>query len=147
MVTENSLPQTSVHHLPLPPIPIATDHGVEEGPAEYEFSISELKVEANRAYGTNLTNDGINQVVYYNHDLTVPNRAHDHEVNTVTEVDQEYELDDIIDDSDLKTEENRAYGSKLSAEPNNNEVMSTDKNIAYEQCNQLAEEGDTYEYI
>jgi hypothetical protein len=124
---------------------MATDHGVEEGPAEYEYSTSELimKVEANRAYGTNLTNE----TVYYNHDLTEPNRAYDHEVNAVTEIDQAYELDDIIDESDLKTEENRAYGSKLSTEPNNNEVMSTDENSAYEQCNQLAEETDMYEYI
>ena len=87
---ENSLPahtQTpAIHHLPLPPIP--TDYAAEEeGAAECEYSASELKIEANLAYGTNLT---INQMDY---DLIEPNRAHD---NSVTEVDQAYELDDKL---------------------------------------------------
>lgn len=147
-MVEDSLPahaQVPIHHLPLPPIP--TDHAAEEeAAAEYEFSASELKIEANLAYSTNLTNDSeIDQAAYY--DSTEPNRAH--EINSATEVDQAYELDDInivANDSDLKTEENRAYGSKLSAEPNN-EVIATDENVAYGQYNQLEEEADTYEYI
>ena len=109
--------------------------------AEYEYSASELKVEADIAYGTNLTNNEVNQADY---DLIEPNRAHD---NSATEVDQAYELDNIIDivanDSELKTEENTAYGSKLSAElNNNNEVIATDENIAYGQYNQLEEAAD-----
>ena len=142
---ENSLPAhtqaPAIHHLPLPPIP--TDHAAEEeGAAECEYySASELKVEANLAYGTNLTN---NEAVSY--DSTEPNRAH--EINSAAEVDQAYELDDIIDiianDSGLKTEENRVHGSKLPVEPNNNEVT---ENIAYGQYNQPEEGADTYEYI
>ena len=140
--TVENLQAPAIHHLPLPPIP--TDYAAEEeSAAEYEYSASELKVEANLAYGTNLTNNEVNQAVYYD---TEPNRAH--KINSAAEVDQAYELDDIIDiaanDSDLKTEENRAHGSKLSAEPNNNEVI---ENIAYGQYNQPEEAADTYEYI
>ena len=167
---ENLLPQTSIHHLPLPPIP--TD--AEETAAEYEYT-SELKVEANQAYGMNLTNDAKNRVAYDSNLTTEANRAYGSnlttepnkpcEVNSATEVDQAYELDGYIDiiasDSDLKVEENRAYGSKLSGEPNNEAAapsqsttthvrapISTDKNIAYGQHNQLApQESDMYEYI
>ena len=141
-----NLQAPATHHLPLPPIP--TDYAAEEdGAAEYEYSASELKVEANLAYGTNLTNNEVNQAVYYDYNSTEPNRAH--KINSAAEVDQAYELDDIIDiavanDSDLKIEENRAHDSKLSAEPNNNEVI---ENIAYGQYNQPEEAADTYEYI
>ena len=51
-MVENSL--LAHIHKPQPSIP--TDHAAEEeGAAEYEYSASELKVEANLAYGTNLT--------------------------------------------------------------------------------------------
>ena len=166
----NMVPQTSIHHLPLPPIP--TD--VEENDAEYEYT-SELKVEVNRAYGTNLAANDAKNVAYDSNLTTEANRAYSlnittepnkaYEVNSATEVDQAYELDNYIDiipsDSDMKTEENRAYGSKLSGEPNNEAAasehsitaahvhapISTDEDIAYRQHNQLAEEGDMYEYI
>ena len=215
----NLLPQTSIHHLPLPPIPTSTD--VEENAAGYYEYTSELNVEANRAYGTNLTNDAKDRAVYETSMTTDANRAYGsnlttepdrsyYEVNSVTEADQAYELDDIgvtgsdsylkreenrsraygsnlttepdgsyevnsvteadqayeLDDivvTDLKTEENRAYGSKLSAECVNKAaassqsttahvhvrapVIPTEENIAYGQHNQLAEETDMYEYI
>ena len=143
----NLLPQTSIHHLPLPPIPTST--GVEENAAAgyYEYT-SELNVEANRAYGTNLTNDAKDRAVYETSMTTDANRAYSsnlttdrayYEVNSVTEADQAYELDDIGvigSDSDLKIEANRAaYGSNLTTEPDRSyyEVNSvTEADQAYE---------------
>ena len=160
----------SIHHLPLPPIPTDVP---EENAAEYEYA-SELRIEANQAYGTNMVNNTRNQTIDSNF-MTEANRAYGstnlvtgpnkaYELNSTTEAAyQAYELDDLIMDgntannSNLRTEENRAYGSKLSgALPNNEAAASqsqstvpsilTDENIAYGQ-NQLAEESEMYEYI
>ena len=143
-LVENLPPQTSIHQLPLPPIPIpTTDQDVDERTTEYYEYTSELAVEANRAYGTNLTNDAKDQ--YYDDPnlTTEANRAYGSNLTTaepinraikvnsgssVTEDDQAYELDDITiaNDSNLKTNErNKAYGLKLLPnEPTRNKAAA-----------------------
>ena len=157
--TENSSPpnesRTSVHHLPLPPIP--TDVG-ESMTQEYEVpNNSEIKIEANQAYGSNMTTE-VNQA--YDSNLTTEaNKAYESDI--ATEENQAYELGVKIDEttayeldieSDLKIKVNRAYGSKLSADAKSEAAASTqttavptDGNVAYGHS-QIAEESDEYVY-